>query len=195
MTLFSDAEKREARLRSESSRATTEFTNLYRLNFSRLDGTPLLDRDCRYERRELLSALEDSLSAKNWFIDRLRFGRLTAHHRGNHLPIDKEIAGIILFVPAYSLQFHYYFGRFYLSIDYTLEVRNARTLAALLREVRADRFERLSAVAQQAGWQRGRLLSIGQESSRVFFQRPSKKYSLKTSEYIPSCLHDFYSSY
>lgn len=187
--LFNNAEEREALLRNEAASPATEFTNLFPLQSTLKDGGPAdgtdVTKDLRYDRKEFTSALKDALAARGWFIDSLRFGRLVAHRRGANLPIRKDVNELILFFPAYSFQFHFYFGRPYLSIDYALEVKNARTLNLVLSDIPAEEFIDMTVLARQQAWYRGKIVSVGQESSRVMFRELDREAEIPNDHIYP----------
>jgi Putative ATP-dependent DNA helicase recG C-terminal len=101
----------------------TEFTNLFPL----IVKGPLSD-DWRVR---LIATLRDRLAADGWFIDRNFKGRITAHLRGHEHPLPSEVRRIVRLYPAYVMTFRQFYGKVYLIIDYTVEVRNVLTLAEL----------------------------------------------------------------
>lgn len=168
VTLLNNAAEREAAARATlSPSTTTAFSNFYRLLLtqpgekegSALRSSPMF--------KELSALLADSLRATGWYVDRIRFGRVTAHRQGIALPLPAEVGGVLQFFPAYSFQFHECFGARYLSVDYTLEVKNVRNVRQLLAEMPSSDLTGRMAVAKIGTWQRGRILEASQDFTRI----------------------------
>jgi len=183
--LFNNAQEREALLRSESATPATEFTNLFPVKIVLQGRGEVATKDITYDKKELTNGMRDAFVAKDWFVDSLRYGRLTAHRRGTQLPLPRDVAQLIRFFPAYSFQFNYFFGRLYLSIDYTLEIRNAQALNRLLSDFEPETFVDLPVIAKQHGWHRGRLLAVGQESSRLLFVEQERETQVPNDQILP----------
>ena len=183
--LFNDAAEREALLKSEAIGTPTEYANLFPITVFNKDGGVVQGEITGYGRKELTAALRDALAAKDWFIDSLRFGRLSAHRRGVAIPERKDVSELVRFCPAYSFQFHFLRDRYYLSIDFTLEVRNLLTLSALLLEFPSDRFEGVWAVANLRGWVNGKMLSIDSKTVRIFIPEQEREAQVTSDQVYP----------
>ena len=185
VSLFNNSEEREALLKNETASPATEFANLFPIDCITKEGGKADSKSVPYDRKEFTSTLKDALAAKGWFIDSLRFGRLTAHQRGQHLQTRKDVSDLLLFFPAYSFQFHHYYGRLFLSIDYALEVKSALTLNLLLGDIPAEAFVDMTVVAKERAWFRGRIASVGQEASQVFFREFDREASIPNDHIYP----------
>jgi hypothetical protein len=183
--LFNNAAEREALLKSETIGTPTEYSNLFPITIFTKDGGAVKGEISGYGRKELTAAFRDTLAAKGWFIDTLRFGRLVAHRRGVTIPERKDVSEFIRFCPAYSFQFHFLQERYYLSIDFTLEIRNLLTLSALTREFPADRFLGFWAVANFQGWVRGRIVSIDDKAVRLFIPEQEREAQVTSDQVFP----------
>lgn len=183
--LFSRASEREDLIKAESQATPTEYSNLFPVTVSSKDGRAIQGEIPGYSRKELTAALRDALVAKDWFIDSLRFGRLVAHRRGVTIPERKDVSTLIRFCPAYAFQFHFIRSRYYLSIDYCLELRNVLSLAALIQEIPADSFLNLWVVAKSSGWVRGRIVGVEQSVARLFVAEQESQIPIETSQVYP----------
>lgn len=185
LQLFNKADEREARLKAESAAPPTEYANLFPVSIISKDGEQVHGELTNYRRRELTAALRDVLASKGWFVDSFRFGRLVAHRRGVSIPLGAEVEALIRFYPAFAFQFHFVLGRYYLSLDYTLEVKNALTLAALLHEISPETFVNMSVIANQREWFRGKIQTIGDPVSRVFFAEFDRETQVGNEQIYP----------
>jgi len=180
VVLYNNAVEREASFLAGSQVETTEFTNLYPLIFDgeRIMETARENRDRR--RHEFLSALKDKLNATGWYVDSMKFGVLTAHRRGNALPLAENVAAILNLYPAYSFQLREYWGRAYLVVDYVLTVQSVRTVAELTQHLELADLVGLPTAARWKQWERGKISAADFETTRVFL------YDYQREELIPS---------
>lgn len=184
LKLESRADEREAALRATAKVASTEFTNIHLLNI-RQGTEPARSSDFRIRYNEFLKALRDSLIAKEWYIDRCSFSRIVAHRRGAELPIPAAARKVVRFYPSYILQLHEFFGRHYLSIDFTCQVLNICKVPKLLQQLPASALVNRVSVANIAGWQACRLLSIDAEWVTVKTFEGDTEKRLLGKEVIP----------
>ncbi len=186
VVLYSNATEREALIRSTSTTTpNTEFTNLFPLRFE--SPRKEIDSDNLSTRRgEMLKVFEDGLEAHDWFVDSVRHGRIIAHKRRVELPIPRSVTQYLRFYPAYSFQIREYWGQWYLSIDYTLSVKNVRTVTELLRDFDIRELVGLSAAAYWNKWRRGRVLSCSPEWTTVFFYEFNSQQEIPSNKVIPN---------
>jgi hypothetical protein len=185
--LFNNAAEREAALRRESGVETTEFANLFPLETSPDSGGASRANDLGRRRGEFMASLGDALSANGWYVDTSGFGRLKAHRRGSDISLPGRVTSRVRFYPAYSFQFRQHWGRNYLCVDYTLEVKNVRTLQALLVDREAGEFVGKTAVAQwEATWHRGKIVYADTEYARVQFFDLEVEEQIATHKVIPN---------
>jgi predicted HTH transcriptional regulator len=165
VTLYNNSAQREALLRPPTAARPTEFTNLFPLSL------PLIELsatgDISAIKRLIASSLEPALRAQDWFIDDNGYGRIRAHKRGSELPVPNDAARIVRFYPAYLLQVRVYWQVFYLAIDYSLEVKNIRSVTDLLREMQKEELIGKTAFAEWRGWRKGRIRNIDGEWTEI----------------------------
>jgi predicted HTH transcriptional regulator len=181
VTLFNNAAEREALLRAALAAWTsTQYANLFPLDLLTEEGQKADPETLRNRRRDFMHFLRDALQANGWYIDQFGYGRITAHRRGISLDLPEQVQTFLRFYPAYTMQLREYWGRFYLCIDYKLEVKNVRTVTELLRQVPASELRWRTAVAQLRGWQHGRIVKVDPELTRVYL------FDFESEEQIPS---------
>ena len=187
VTLFNDATKREAILRAASIvQDSTEFTNLFPLHLVTKEGH-LADSDILGDRRkDFMIFLKDALQAKGWYVDRLRYGRLTVHRRGIDLYLPKEVHNFVRFYPAYTMQLRNYWGKFYLCIDYTLEIKNTLTISGLLRRIPSFDLEGRRAVAQLNDWHQVKIIKADTEFTHAYFFDLDREERIPSDQVIPN---------
>jgi predicted HTH transcriptional regulator len=185
VTLLNDVLKREALFQSESTEETTEFANLFRVNFDEVSSES--DREAsKLLNRDFMASLRDALSGKGWYVDRFRFSRLVAHRRRVSIRIPKEVEEFVRFYPAYSFQLRRYQANYYLCIDYELEVKNVRTLQTLLGDLPAANFAGKTATIDWHGWRLGKILSCDVENARVKLFDFEKEEAITSDKVIPN---------
>lgn len=186
VTLFNDAITREALLRATSiAQDSPEFTNLFSLHFGTKDGLPA-DLDILKNRRnDFLIFLKDALKAKGWYVDRFRYGTLTVHRRNSELHLPQEVSKFIRFYPAYKLQLRNYWDKFYLCIDYTLEVKNILKSNELLRRIPSFNLEGKRAIAQLKDWYNAKIIKTDTELTQVYFFDLNREESIPNDKVIP----------
>ncbi|MCW3097908.1 MAG: putative transcriptional regulator [Chthonomonadaceae bacterium] len=167
LTLFNNADAREARMKAMASSESSEFANLFPVDIvsqgDRQPGNRRVD-----EQRELLDGLQNALKGQKWFIHNVRFGRLVASPPRTSIALPENLAHIFRLFPAYSFQFRQYWGQHYLCIDFRLEVRNRLTIQSLLSLLPStELFNRTALVKWENEWRRARILSIDSEWTRV----------------------------
>jgi hypothetical protein len=186
VTLFNNATERAALLRAASVAWTsTQYANLFPMKFMTVDGQGASLEALQIRRKDFVAFLKDALQAKDWYIDQLGFGRVTAHRRGSSLNIPKPVQAFLRFYPAYTMQLREYWGKFYLCIDYTLEVKNVQTVNQLLRHVSATDLKGKMAVADIQGWQRGKIIKADTELTHVYLFDFEAERTIPSNKVIP----------
>jgi predicted HTH transcriptional regulator len=176
--LNSNAAERERTYNVSPATKSTAFINLFRLFASSVgtgEQTQLAD-----SRKELMATLRDALLAKGWFVDSIRYGRIVAHRLGSEIAIRNDAINVVRFYPAYVFQFRNYNNHDYLSIDYTLEVKNVLTVGTLVSEIGVGQLLNRPCVAKSNGWRRGKIIEADDENCLVRF------YDDNTEEHISS---------
>ena len=165
--------------------ASSEFANLFPITVRDETGGQV-DLSTSERRNEYIQALEESLKSQGWFIHGQRFGRLTAHPRGASISVPESVSQIARLFRAYSFQFRHYWGRLYLCVDYSLEVRNVLSVHALTSVFPAADLINRSALAQWNGWRRGKIVSADPEWTHVRLYEFESEERLPSSKVIPS---------
>lgn len=180
LVLISNAPEREAQMQHQytqkfpefatlPAQQPTEFANIFPLTFVTEEGKNLNPEQIRFQFKDFMVALKDALTGKGWYVDRLQFGRLIAHQRRANISLPGDVSRIVRFYPAYSFQIKRYFEKYYLSIDYTLEVKNVQSIQNLLTFLNKKELAHKVAVAQWNGWQRGRIIFVEDEGTLISF--------------------------
>ena len=187
VTLFNNATEREALLRAASiAQDSTEFTNLFPLRFETKEGQSA-DLDMLKNRsKDFITFLKDALQVKGWYVDRLRYGTLTVHRRGSdlhHLP--QGVQNFVRFYPSYKMKLRNYWGKFYLCVDYALEIKNILTIRALLKKMSSSNLEGGRAVAQLNGWHQGKIIKADTELTHVYFFDLDREETVSSDKVIP----------
>jgi predicted HTH transcriptional regulator len=180
LILTSNAAAREVALQPPAP--TTTFTNLYELAST---ITLPNGEDRKDLRRTITTALVNRLADANWFIDRQRFGRITTHHIGTKLPLATNVEQFARIYPAYTLQVRDLWGRFYLCVDYDVQVKNVRNAQTLAAELPPGTLTNMRCIAQYNGWQHGKILSANNEHTFVYLYDFKQEVTVPTSEVIP----------
>ncbi|MDY6898905.1 MAG: Piwi domain-containing protein, partial [Cyanobacteriota bacterium] len=184
--LFSNAEEREAELQKNAAQPSTEFTNLFPLNITNINGQEVDSNLLKNRRKDILSLLKDALEANDWYIDKFSFSRLKAHKKGVTIPIPQAANKIVKFYPAYIFQIRHYFGKYYLCIDYTLEVKNVQSLSTLLTNFQASELLGNTATAKWQGWGRGKIIAADAEWSSIYFFDFEREETVDSNKVIPT---------
>ena len=184
VTLESKFDERLEKYALKTVTETGEYINLFPLEQSK-------DRMSQGEFRELrgdiLTAIKDALLGHEWFIDRLSFGRIVAHRKGNPLRMSSQFEKIARIYPAYELQVRQYAENLYLCVDYKAELKNILAVDRLLRYISTDELITKSAVANYAGqWERGRILEIDSETTKLTLFDLNIVVNLPNNKVIPS---------
>jgi len=128
--LTSNAAAREALLQPPAP--ATTFANLYEL----ASTITLPEGDDRKNlRRTITTALTNRLNSAGWFIDSQKFGRITTHHIGTKIPLAENVEQFVRIYPAYTMQVRDLWNKFYLCVDYDIQVKNVRTIQALANDI------------------------------------------------------------
>ncbi len=186
LILTSNAVEREAFMRNASKIPATEFANLFPLSFLQQSGQVTQYQYVDQQRKSFMTALKDALAANRWVIDSMKFGRLIAHRQRLEISSPAEAIRTVGFYPAYSFQLRPYWGRFYLCVDYTLEVKNLRTVQALLSTSIASDLVGRVCIAQWKGWQQGKIISADQEWTLVHLFEFEQEEQIPSNKVIPN---------
>jgi hypothetical protein len=186
VVLYSNAVERESLIRAASATAVSaEFANLFPLRFDGIDEqVDHLGLSTR--RSEILLALENALDAHDWFIDSAKHGRIVAHKRRIEIPVPSEVSRLLRLYPAYSFQIREYWGQIYLSIDYTLSVKNVRNVVELLKSFDPLDLIGLSTAAYWNKWHRGKILTCTSEWTTVFLYGFNSQQEIPSNKVIPN---------
>jgi predicted HTH transcriptional regulator len=186
VALLNDAAAREAALLDEARDEPIELANLFPIAFQPTHDRGMAEIDARLRNDDFMHALRDALTTHGWFIDGLRRGVLTAHRRGVVIPLDAEVMRILRFFPANRFQLRKYWGRYYLCVDYSLEVKNARSIAKLLLSgVAPEILVGRMATAQWNGWCEARVIAVGSEQTRVLLTEFDQEQNIPNQHVIP----------
>lgn len=186
VVLFNKSEEREASFRAKFVSESTEFANLFPLTFiSQTDGTLITD-EVSESYRDIITGLKDTLSSKGWYIDSFKFSKLIAHRQGIYIPLFSSVNELFRFYPAYIFQLRRYFGNYYLCIDYTLEVKNIKTIKDLLKYFSANELVGKTALASSNGWQLGRVTSVDYEWTSVYLFDFKEEVQIPSNRVIPN---------
>ena len=186
VTLFNDAIRREARLRTASiAHDSTEFTNLFPLHFETKEGQPTDLGILKNRRKDFIMFLKDALQAKGWYADRLSHGTLKVHRQGSDLRLPQEVRNFVRFYPSYKIQLRSYWGKFYLCIDYALEVKNILTIRKLLIRMLPSDLEGRRAVAQLNDWHEVKIIKANTELTHAYFFDLGREESISSDKVIP----------
>lgn len=187
LSLYSNASEREASLQSDVGAEVTEFVNLFPLNFFSQAGNKVAYNNLNFEYKGFNLTLRDALNANGWFVDRIRYGRLDAHRKNSAITTPPEVAGIVRFYPGYSFQLQRYWNRYYLCIEYTLQVLNVQRISQLISTFKANDFVNRPATAKVSGkgWVRGKIVSITDEWVQVDLYDFELTEQILNSDVIP----------
>lgn len=174
--------KNNALIRKDASRQniteeSPEYTNLYPL----IGLSSVTDYEkSKQERHEILSALKSKLVANGWFIDKFKYGKITAHRKGVSIHAPSEVSKIVKLYPAYEFQIREYFGKQYLLVDYTVTVQSVMSLSGSLDYFSKEQMYNLRCMAQSQGWSQGKITGIENDHSSIFL------FDYNTEEKIPN---------
>lgn len=185
LKLESEAEKRKAAFLASIQVPKTEFMNVY--PFTVIKGNVCATRDEIHLRLgELTKALQDSLVAHNWYIDRSSFSRIVAHRKGIDLQIPSAVREVIRFYPAYCIQIHEMLGQVYISVDYTCQVLNVLKANEVSRHIQFEELIGQGCVAQLESWRTGRIVVADAEWVTVHFFDNEEEKQVQLNQVIPS---------
>jgi predicted HTH transcriptional regulator len=180
LILTSNAAAREAAL--QPAAAPTTFTNLYELT----SMNPLPEGDERKNlRRTITSALANRLTSAGWFIDSQRFGRISTHHVGTKIPLAPNVEQFVRIYPAYTIQVRDLWNKFYLCVDYDIQVKNVRTLQTLAADLEPATMIGMRCLAKHDGWQHGKIISADAEHTTAYLYDFKEEVTLPSTVIIP----------
>lgn len=185
LKLETRAEERKAAFLASVRVPKTAFTNLYPLAVTK-GGSRATSDEVHLRLGEFSKALRDSMSADGWYIDRFSFSRITAHRTGADLPIAPAAHKVLRFYPAYCVQIHELFGRAYLSVDYTCQVRSVLKANEVMRHLSVEDIVGRGCVAQVESWRTGKIVSADAEWITVHFFDNEEEKQVQTNRVIPN---------
>lgn len=182
--LYSNAENREAKLRGELHVETQDYINLYELKISNLDGSKV---DYNEITRQFSNALANKLESMNWHIDKLHFKRLTAHIKRNSINTNSIVSGILRFYPAYNFQLRNHWNKYYLCVDYTLEVKSICSLSTLRGCLEYSDLHKIRVLARDRdGWGiEGRLVGQQGDTANIAINNTDEYKQVLCANVIP----------
>jgi len=180
LTLFSNAEEREKKYQRSSNQKSPEFANIFPIQMVSDRGKSVFSDyfDKRY--KEVVHLLRDGLLAKGWYVDDISFSRITAHRKGIEIQLPSQVGKYIRFYPAYVFQFREFYKKFFLSVDYTLVIKNVCRVNELLEVFKPEKLQGKKCIALSNNWIAGRITSCSLETTLVHFD------DLGMDEYISS---------
>ena len=185
VALYNNYLEREARIRKLQQPVSDEFTNLYEIELKHsIVSEPNSSR--KSIQSILLNLIKDKLHNLDWFIDRDNKSRITAHRRGNHISLDTELDKCLRIFPAYSFQVYNFGNKFYLSIDFDIQVKNFSTLEALSKKGISDLRYRRAQVKIGGTWTHGTIDDFTEYYAKVVLPEFDKTEEIPTSLVIPS---------
>jgi len=183
--LYNNHIARETALKLSSTLPSTEFTNLFPLRFILTNGEQPNFNYLQNRYQNFLITLKDSLESKGWYIDNFKFSRIIAHRQRQYISQSEAIDKYCRFYPSYSFQIRQYWKNFYLCIDYMLIVRNIQTIQFLINMIDIKDLIGKKAVAQWNGWQRGKIISINNEFTNLYFFDFKQESAISNNKVIP----------
>lgn len=185
LILISNAPEREASIQNEilEDYTSTYYTNLFELRIESRSKEVFENF-----RRDFTIALKNSLESDNWYIDKNKFSELIAHKRGNNIRLPEKLSGFVGLYPAYVFQVREYWDRYYLCIDYKLEVKNLKSLQSLLELFSPSEFINLFSSVKFRGWQNGKIISLDNDKkvAKVFLFDYNDEELIDFDKIIPS---------
>lgn len=180
LILTSNAASRESLLRRPGP--ATTFTNLYELNST----ITLPEGDDRNNlQRTITTALMNRLTAQEWFIDSQKFGRITAHHIGTTIPLTQNVEQFVRIYPAYTMHVRDLWNKFFLCVDYDIQVKNVRTLHALAPDLAPAKLVGYRCIAKHNGWEAGKIVSSDSEHTAVRLYDYKEEVTIPSTNVIP----------
>lgn len=169
VTLYNNYIEREARIKKLSQPLTGEYINLFEIELHVNELNESGDENKTLQ-SVLLGLVKDKLLALNWFIDRDKKSRITAHQRGKNIVQNPIVDSVVKFFPAYSFQVHHIRESYYLSIDFGLQVKNALNLEALLKYDFLNFDERKTLAKFETNlWSNGIINTINEIYAEIYF--------------------------
>lgn len=184
--LFNNAQEREATFRLSAISESTEFANLFPLTFVSESDETFSVNEVSDRYIEIMTSLKDALSNHGWYIDSFRFSKLIAHRQGIHIPLSPSVDELVRFYPAYTFQLRRYLGNYYLCIDYTLEVKNVRTVKDSLTYFSPGELVGKSAVVKWNKWELGKIISVDPEWTSVYLFDFKQEIQVASNKVIPN---------
>jgi predicted HTH transcriptional regulator len=182
--LFNNYLEREAKIKKMQQPLADEFTNLFEIDLQHnIVSEP--DPNNRSISIILLNLIKDKLQNLNWFIDRDKSSRIVAHQKGKHIIIDSDIDKWIRVFPAYSFQVYRFEEKYYLSIDFDIQVKNVAALDKLAQKGISDLRFRKAQVKFGGAWTHGTIEDFTEYYARIYLPEFEKTENIKTSEIVP----------
>lgn len=185
VTLLNNLSEREKNYQAINPQSS-EFANLFPLHFGSENGRRLTPEEIATARKEFYSVLKDVLLAKGWFVDKFKMNRITAHRQGVDLPLPGDARKVVRLYRGFTFQIREYLNKFYLSIDFSLQVRNVMPVKNLLRDHPWLELVGKTAIAEFGGWQPCKIVSADTEFTRAFLFDFEKEEQFASKIVIPN---------
>ena len=171
---------------SEAPTEPSEFSNLYPLSGMLAAGAQFHDR-----RRLVTEAFAAKLRNAGWFIDRQRFGELTAHRRGEAIDAPESVGRIVRIYPAFTFQIRQYHGQTYLVVDYTVQVQCVLNAEVVAAKFGPETLIGLWGFARwQGNWERIKIVNVEWKSCRISLPAYDREDVVAASAVLPALSRD-----
>ena len=181
--LKNDARKREAKFRQLPGDTTTEYTNLYPFLITFREGSSYDINDLK---NSILELLRNKLENSGWFIDRSKHARIIAHRKGNKLTINGRVNDFLQIFPAFVYQIYSFDNKLYLSIDYTIQIKNITNLEKLMQYGITDLRRRAAQVKFENRWTSATIEDTTEYYTRVFLHEHETIEEVSVRNVIPT---------
>lgn len=185
VALYNNYLQREARIKKLQQPLSDEFTNLYEIELkTNIVSEP--DSSKKSVQSILLNLIKDKLQNLEWFIDRDSKSRITVHRKGNHISMGVEIDKWLRIFPAYSFQVYHFDNKYFLSIDFDIQIKNFQTLDVLSKKGISELRYRRAQVKIGGTWTHGTIQDFTDYYAKVVLPEFDKTEEIETSKVIPS---------
>ncbi len=186
VTLYNNSVEREARINKLTQPLTGEYTNLFEIQIAikQVSEPEVPEKSLQ---TILLGLIKDKLNALGWFLDREGKSRITAHQKARNISQGEGIDKVVKFFAAYSIQIHKFKNKNYLSIDFSLQVKNSLTLDQLTRYNFLDFSERKTlAKFEKNLWAHGIIKTSDEIYSEIYFYDYDTTLKVLNKEVLPN---------
>jgi predicted HTH transcriptional regulator len=185
VVLYNNYTEREAKIRKLQQPLSDEFTNLFPIDLE-YNAVSEPDSSDKSTQSHLLNLIKDKLQNLDWFIDRDRASRITAHRKGQHVSLDASINQWLRIFPAYTFRVYYFNKKYYLSIDFDIQLKNYATLDKLYGKGITDMRFRSAQVKFGGTWTHGTIQDTSEYYARVLLPEFDRTEDVNTNNIIPS---------